>query len=243
MNQQGSGSKGKKGLLDNQRTRLALAILLSIFCWVMVTMVVQPNTTQYFSSVPVNFTYDSSKYTSQGLSIVNDPEYSVSLKVYGNGSVIGGLTRDDFVVYPDYSSVKASGEAYFPSLPKIPVLCRALDNTILLDWLHAQLEEADPHQEVRSCTTLLKRVTKLGGDFGGICNSVDAAIKDNILTGDEAQHICGALYEVEAHARGLRDGLVKISGQKFVPGKGFVRMEMEETPDGSLKSVREVAHQ
>jgi len=111
MNQQGSGSKGKKGLLDNQRTRLALAILLSIFCWVMVTMVVQPNTTQYFSSVPVNFTYDSSKYTSQGLSIVNDPEYSVSLKVYGNGSVIGGLTRDDFVVYPDYSSVKASGEA------------------------------------------------------------------------------------------------------------------------------------
>ena len=162
---------------------------------------------------------------------------------------VSGLTIDEIAErsgIPEQTIAqyfKASGEAYFPSLPKIPVLCRALDNTILLDWLHAQLEEADPHQEVRSCTTLLKRVTKLGGDFGGLCNSVDAAIKDNILTGDEAQHICGALYEVEAHARGLRDGLVKISGQKFVPGKGFVRMEMEETPDGSLKSVREVAHQ
>jgi YbbR domain-containing protein len=103
--------KFRINLLDDPRSRLIVAVFLAVAAWVIVTMVIQPNTDKQIYGVPVNFTYDSSKYTSQGLSIVNSPSDTVTLKVFGDGSVIGSLTKEDFVVYPDYSSVKSSGSA------------------------------------------------------------------------------------------------------------------------------------
>ena len=108
----------RKQLLDDRRVRMLMAAFLAVVCWMIVTMVIQPNTDKVVYGVPVNFTYDSAKYTSQGLSIVNNPEYTVSLKVVGNGYVIGDLTKDDFVVYPNYSSVKA-GDATL----RLKVIC------------------------------------------------------------------------------------------------------------------------
>ncbi len=123
MTQQNNGAPGaprrKKQLLDDRRVRIILSGLLAVICWLIVTMIIQPNTDKSFYGVPVNFTYDSNKYTTQGLSIVNDPEYNVTLKVVGNGSVIGGLTKEDFVVYPDYSSVKGAGDSKL----KLKVIC------------------------------------------------------------------------------------------------------------------------
>ncbi len=119
--EQGKKTPGKRNFLDDGRFRMAFALLLAVAAWVLVTMVIQPNTTTTLYGVPVNFSYDSSKYTSQGLSIVNHPSYTVSLKVSGNGSVIGSLGKDDFLVYPDYSSVKTSGAASL----KLNVKCTA----------------------------------------------------------------------------------------------------------------------
>ena len=75
-----------------------------------VTIVVQPGTTRTINNVPVDFTYDSAAYTSRGLSIVSAPEKYVSLKLSGDGYTIGSLTSSDFVVYPDWSGVRDSGE-------------------------------------------------------------------------------------------------------------------------------------
>lgn len=103
--------KNKKSLLDDPRYRMLLAVVLAVACWMAVTMVVRPGTTGHIYNVPVDFNYNSSQYTSMGLSIVNSPSYTVTLALSGDGSVIGGLDRDDFVVYPKYSSVKGPGAA------------------------------------------------------------------------------------------------------------------------------------
>ena len=86
MNQQ------NRSPLEDRRVRLALAALLAIFMWVAVTTVVQPGTTVTLNNVPVDYTYDSSVYTSRGLSIVDAPERTVNLTVSGDGYTIGGLT-------------------------------------------------------------------------------------------------------------------------------------------------------
>ena len=75
-----------------------------------VTIVVQPGTTTTIYNVPVDFSYDSAAYTSRGLSIVNAEEKTVNLKLSGDGYTIGSLSANDFVVYPDWSSVRDSGE-------------------------------------------------------------------------------------------------------------------------------------
>ena len=98
-----------RSLLEDRRVRLALAALLAVLLWVAVTTVVQPGTTIPLGNVPVDYTYESSVYTSRGLSIVEAPERSVTLTISGDGYTIGELRAEDRVVYPDCSSVRSSG--------------------------------------------------------------------------------------------------------------------------------------
>lgn len=96
-------------LWGDRRFLLILSLGIAILLWTYVTMVVMPNTSTTLSDVPVDFTYDSAKYTTLGLDIVNEPSYTVDLSLSGDGSVLGSATAADFVVYPDYSSVKGAG--------------------------------------------------------------------------------------------------------------------------------------
>ena len=110
----GNGTKPavshSKSILDDRRIRLALSILGAVIAWMVVTIIVQPGTTNTIYNVPVDYTYDSSAYTSRGLSIVSAEDKTVNLKISGDGYTIGGLSASDFVVYPDWSSVRDSGE-------------------------------------------------------------------------------------------------------------------------------------
>lgn len=102
--------KHTRSILDDRRVRLLLSIVGAIVAWMVVTIVVQPGTTSTIYNVPVDYTYDSTTYTSRGLSIISSEEKSVNLKISGDGYNIGGLTASDFVVYPDWSGVRTSGE-------------------------------------------------------------------------------------------------------------------------------------
>ena len=80
-----------KSILDDRRIRLALAVLGAVIAWMVVTIIVQPGTTNMIYNVPVDYTYDSSAYTSRGLSIVSAEDKTVNLKLSGDGYTIGGL--------------------------------------------------------------------------------------------------------------------------------------------------------
>ena len=82
----------KKNILDDRRIRLALSVLGAIVAWMVVTIIVQPGTTNTNYNVPVDYTYDSAAYTSRGLSIVSAEDKTVNLKISGDGYTIGGLT-------------------------------------------------------------------------------------------------------------------------------------------------------
>lgn len=103
-----------KSLLDDRRFSIPLSILLAVALWMVVTMVINPNQSRTIYNVPVDFTYNSTSYTSKGLDIVNNPQKTVSLKLEGNGYDLSGLKSEDFVVYPDYSSVNGPGEVTLP---------------------------------------------------------------------------------------------------------------------------------
>lgn len=96
-------------LWGDRRFLLFVSVCIAILLWSYVTMVVMPDTTISLNDVPVDFNYDSAKYTTLGLDIVNEPSYTVDLSLSGDGSVIGAARAEDFVVYPDYSSVKGAG--------------------------------------------------------------------------------------------------------------------------------------
>lgn len=92
----------KKNILDDRRIRLALSILLAVIAWMVVTIIVQPGTTNTIYNVPVDYSYDSAAYTSRGLSIVSVEDKTVNLKISGDGYTIGGADRFGFRGLPGF---------------------------------------------------------------------------------------------------------------------------------------------
>lgn len=103
-------AKKHKKLLDDTRVRFVIAVISAMFTWLLVVTVIAPDSYMVIDNVPVNFSYNTSQYTNLGYTMMNDPSATVSIKVSGERTVIGSLTKEDFVVYPDYSNVLNSGE-------------------------------------------------------------------------------------------------------------------------------------
>ena len=146
----------KKNFLDDRRIRLALSILGAIVAWMIVTIIVQPGTTNTIYNVPVDYTYDSSVYTSRGLSIVSAEDKTVNLKISGDGYTIGSLPASDFVVYPDWSRVRDSGEKTLRLLVRGLRVSPARDGLI---WMRRSVTSL--------CTVLL-----LIPNFFAVCRTV-----------------------------------------------------------------------
>ena len=86
---------------------------------------------------------------------------------------------------------------YYPSLPKIPVLANAMGNTILHDWINAQVAELNEVQPALTASHVSFLVLKAMSAVGGL-NSVTAdAIADGKVTQGEAQNI--QAYAVALH--------------------------------------------
>lgn len=103
--------KKRKGFIDDTRVRFVVALISAAFTWLLVVTVIAPDSTMTIDNVPVNFTYNASEYEALGYSIMEVPSETVTLKVTGDRTVIGSLTKEDFVVYPDYSTLIGSGES------------------------------------------------------------------------------------------------------------------------------------
>ncbi len=97
----------KKWLGSKQGTAI-LSLVIAVLIWFMVVTVIEPGSTKSFY-VPVDYAFNEAAYTSQGLSIIENPITTVEVTVQGDGTVLAGLTENDLLVYPDYASIKGVG--------------------------------------------------------------------------------------------------------------------------------------
>ena len=95
-------------LFASRRFTLVLSLLLAIVLWLYVINVVETEASDRITT-QVNFDYND-VYTDLGLDIIEKPVVNVSVFVQGENRVIGGLSSQDIVVYPDYSAVNGEGE-------------------------------------------------------------------------------------------------------------------------------------
>lgn len=103
--------KKNSSLWDNRAFLMVLSVVSAILIWMIVTMYFDPQGSVTITDATVNFSYQSTNYTSLGLDIVDMSDAgNVRVQVDGNGTVIGNLTAADIMVYPQYSNVKGPGE-------------------------------------------------------------------------------------------------------------------------------------
>ena len=103
----------------NKIPRILLAMLISVFLWLYVVTVVDPNDTKVVYSVPV--TYENmTSLTDNSLVMTSGQNATVTLKFYGRRSDLNHLTSESLTVTADVSRIKSEGEqnlSYTVTLP------------------------------------------------------------------------------------------------------------------------------
>lgn len=96
-------------LLDNRKFYLVFSIVMAVLYWLILSLADDSNIEQTIYDVPVQLDYNASVYQSLGLEIIGDEPVTVDVTVEGPRNAVGGLTADDFLVYPNVNSVATSG--------------------------------------------------------------------------------------------------------------------------------------
>ena len=96
-------------LFANRKFSLIISIILAVLLWLVVSMNADDTVKQTIYDVPVQLDYNASAYQSFGLDLIDDEPVMVDVTVEGPRSVVGGLTTDDFLVYPNVNAVTTGG--------------------------------------------------------------------------------------------------------------------------------------
>ena len=88
---------------------------------------------------------------------------------------------------PQVSRYFQEHDAYAPAPYLLPVLCRVLKNTVLVDWLNAQVEEMRPETTIQTVQDLSMAVMRATENTGELNSKTLAAIAGGTITQQEAR--------------------------------------------------------
>lgn len=149
---------------------------------------------------------------------------------------VSGLTAEDIAEAAGISPAVIRryllrGDDYEPGLSKIPILCRAMHNTVLLQWIDAKLEvepEVPPATSRAEVLTSVARVAACVGD-------VQRCLADSETCGIDpacARELRGLLMDVIAECRismGKLQAMAEARDMRDMMPLRCVRVELNET--------------
>ncbi|MBQ5782630.1 MAG: hypothetical protein IIV99_04500 [Oscillospiraceae bacterium] len=96
-------------LFDSKYFILALSFVLAVSIWAVVVTFFSTEATNVIKDVQINFDYNAS-YTNLDLDIIEKDLETVDVTVTGPRNVVGSLGKDDIIVYPQFTNVRAAGK-------------------------------------------------------------------------------------------------------------------------------------
>lgn len=138
---------------------------------------------------------------------------------------VSGMTKEDI---SEASEIPLSTVAryfqeydcYSPSAALIPVLCKAMGNTILASWVQAQVEDIDPAPPIASPAELTRSVLGTTINNGELSRLTHEVVADGDLSPDEAKSMIGRIDANILYLQGIRSGLDSLACQAKRGGKG-----------------------
>ena len=104
---------------------------------------------------------------------------------------LSGMTNEEIaeasgINGPQVSRYFQEHDTYAPAPYLLPVLCRVLGNTVLVDWLNAQVEELRPASTILTVQDLSMAVMRATQNTGDLNSKTLAAIADGVISQAEA---------------------------------------------------------
>ena len=84
-----------------------ISLLFAIFLWFYIIQVQSPEIEKSVKDVPVQFT--KSELEARGLTLMNDKEVEISIKIKGQRKYITGIKKEDITVVADVSKIGSTG--------------------------------------------------------------------------------------------------------------------------------------
>lgn len=140
--------------------------------------------------------------------------------VLAKGSAKTPLTNLDIVDRTGFgeSEVKryfGEHDAYYPSYHRIPMLCRALGNTVLFDWLKAQVEDLLPTDDpIDTPGEVAETACALSAQTGRVCSEAAEAMKDGKIDAKEARRLDAELAQLQEQIAIARGRLKPVADRK-----------------------------
>ena len=97
-----------KLFLDSKYFTMLLSFFMAVAIWIVVVTFFSTEARTTIKDVPIDIDYNSS-YLSLDLEIIDQSIETVDVTVSGPRDVVGSLTKDDVIVYPNINSVKMAG--------------------------------------------------------------------------------------------------------------------------------------
>ena len=98
-----------KLFLDSKYFTMLLSFLMAVAIWVVVVTFFSTDARTTIKEVPIDIDYNSS-YLNLDLEIIEQSIETVDVTVVGPRDVVGSLTKDDIIVYPNVNNVKMAGK-------------------------------------------------------------------------------------------------------------------------------------
>lgn len=104
---------------------------------------------------------------------------------------LSGMTNEEIaeasgINGPQVSRYFQEHDTYAPAPYLLPVLCLVLGNTVLVDWLNAQIEELRPAASICTVQDLSMAVMRATQNTGDLNSKTLAAIADGVISQTEA---------------------------------------------------------
>ena len=98
-----------KKFMDSKYFTMLLSFLMAVAIWIVVVTFFSTDARTTIKGVPIDIDYNSS-YLNLDLEIIEQNIETVDVTVVGPRDVVGSLTKDDIIVYPNINNVKMAGK-------------------------------------------------------------------------------------------------------------------------------------
>lgn len=164
-----------KIFLDSKYFTMLLSFLMAVAIWIVVVTFFSTEARTTIKDVPIDIDYNSS-YLNLDLEIIDQSIETVDVTVTGPRDVVGSLTKDDVIVYPNVNNVKMAGR-YDLSL-------NAVKKSSIMEY---QIESLSSYQVAVRFDHLTEKAFKIETDISNLTIPEDLMVDkitispDNVL--------------------------------------------------------------
>ena len=165
-------------LLDSNRFTLFFSFVLAVLIWIVVVTNFSTDARTTIKNVPINVEYNAT-YQNIGLEIIDMDNQFVDVTVTGPRSVIGNLTKDDIIVYPQFNNVRTAG--------KYELALNAVKTSTIMEY---QIESLSSYQITAKFDSVIEKTFPVEIDLSNITIPSEYIV-DKIYTTPDTVTITG----------------------------------------------------